>query len=133
MNINDKTIRATACTIRIIIESVVLMEFSSYSPPNHITAIRIGLRYFTCHIHHFPSIILLLLLFRKSTNLSALNTQAKSTHSTNTESIMTMLFTNMSVTPSMYPPADVAYTIEASPPIMHNIAVALDLVNPNLF
>ena len=50
----------------------------------------------------------LLLLFMKSISFSALNTQANKRHSTNTDNMVQILFTNMSAIPSMYPPAEVA-------------------------
>ena len=95
VNITDEIINIEVRTIKTIMDSVVFKAISSCIPPIHIMINIAGIIYFICVNHHFPSFRVLLLLFIKSISFSALNTQANRRHSTNTDSMAQILFTNM--------------------------------------
>lgn len=115
VNISEEINRIADNIINISRDSQVPLDMTSYNPPIQITDKRIGITYLTRINHHLPSFNEWLLLFKKPINLSALNTYAKTTHSTMTENMGTILFTNASVIPSMYPPAEVAKSLKLMP------------------
>ena len=94
VNITDEIINIEVRTIKTIMDSVVFKAISSCIPPIHIMINIAGIIYFICVNHHFPSFRVLLLLFINPISFQ-LWIPTNRRHSTNTDSMAQILFTNM--------------------------------------
>lgn len=113
--------------------SNVPFRIISINSPIHITDMTIGRIYLTIAIHHLPILIVLLLAFKNSMSLSALNIHAYRMHSKTIANNTAIWLINVSTYPIKISPLEVAKIIEITAPTMIRIVIVLFLDHANLF